>query len=75
MPQLFRRRIVIVVMVILFLIIDYQMGPYVAFPIVFVIPIAFMAWWHGRATGIILATILALARFFVVRLGNSRSQI
>lgn len=64
MPQLFRRRIMIVVMVILFLIIDYQMGPYVAFPVVFVIPIAVTTWWHGRVAGIILATMLALVRFF-----------
>ena len=58
MPQLLRRRAATLVMVILFLIIDYQMGPYVAFPIAFVIPITFTAWWHGRVAGIILATIL-----------------
>jgi K+-sensing histidine kinase KdpD len=64
MPQLFRRRIIIIVIVILFLVIDYQMGPYVAFPILFIIPIVVTTWWHGRLAGIVLATILALARSF-----------
>jgi hypothetical protein len=49
-------------MLVVFLGIDYGMGPYIAFPVAFIIPIAFATWWYGRWTGIGIATLLVLAR-------------
>lgn len=42
--------------------IDYLLGPFVQFPIVFVVPVALAAWFSGRGWGLVLAVLLPLAR-------------
>lgn len=62
MSQTNQRRIFIAMLSVIFLLADYLMGPYVAFPITFIIPISLTAWWFGRTAGIVIATIMMLAR-------------
>lgn len=62
MSQSLRQRLIIIAMLVVFLGIDYGMGPYVAFPVAFIIPIAFTTLWYGRWIGVAVATLLALAR-------------
>ena len=42
---------------------DFATGPFVGFPIAFVIPVALAARYNGRDWGIIIALLLAMARF------------
>jgi K+-sensing histidine kinase KdpD len=62
MLQMLQRYIIITMMIVVFILLDYQLGPYVAFPVVFIIPIALTAWWYGRWPGIGIATLLSLVR-------------
>ena len=48
---------------------DYLMGPYIQFPITYLIPIIFATWYSGRGWGLALAIIMPLVRaHFVSRI-------
>lgn len=49
---------------ILLTIADYYSGPFIQFPITFLIPIALAAWFNGRWPGIALAILLPLLRLY-----------
>lgn len=44
--------------------IDYLKGPFIQFPVTYLIPVALASWYHGRLWGIIFAVILPLLRFW-----------
>ncbi len=46
------------------LVIDYYVGPYVNFPVFFILPVLFSAWYGGRSWGLVFAVTLPLARFY-----------
>jgi hypothetical protein len=48
---------------ILMLLADFVIGPYVTFPITFVLPIAMTAWWYTRRAANILTVVMVTARF------------
>lgn len=47
---------------------DYLAGPYVQFPIAFVVPVVLASWYSGRAWGLGLAVVLPLVRLYFVTL-------
>jgi K+-sensing histidine kinase KdpD len=47
---------------------DYLTGPFIRFPIFYLLPIAFVAWFHGRTWGLILAITMPLVRFYFLSL-------
>jgi hypothetical protein len=49
---------------IILLIADYFAGPFIQFPITYLIPIALAAWYNGCTWGFAFAIILPLVRFF-----------
>jgi K+-sensing histidine kinase KdpD len=49
---------------ILLLIADYFAGPFIQFPISYLIPVAFLSWSNGRRWGLILAILMPLVRFY-----------
>jgi len=49
---------------IILLVADYHAGPFIQFPITYLIPISLASWNSGRLWGLILAIILPLIRFF-----------
>jgi hypothetical protein len=51
-------------MAILLLIADYFSGPFIQFPVSYLIPIAFLSWFHGRSWGLFLAILMPLVRFY-----------
>jgi hypothetical protein len=44
--------------------IDYYTGPFIQFPVTFLIPVALASWYNDRWWGIALALILPLLRFY-----------
>lgn len=44
------------------LVVDYATGPFIQFPILFVIPVALATATHGRSGGYVVATMLPLVR-------------
>jgi hypothetical protein len=48
----------------LLLIADYFSGPFIQFPISYLIPITFLSWFHGRSWGLFLAILMPLVRFY-----------
>ncbi len=54
------------VLSILFLWFDFLTGPYVQFPITFVIPVALAAWYQGVRAGVVCGLVLTLGRFLIV---------
>lgn len=42
---------------------DYFAGPYIRFPIFFVLPVIFVSWYHGGRLGLCFAVLLPTARF------------
>lgn len=48
--------------VILF--VDYSVGPYVQFPVLFILPVLFAAWYGGRSWGLAFSVTLPLIRFY-----------
>lgn len=44
------------------LLLDYGTGPFIQFPILFVVPVALATVTHGRAGGIVIAAVLPLLR-------------
>lgn len=45
---------------------DFWSGPYLQFPITFLIPVALASWFNGRWQGLIFAFVLPLIRFYFV---------
>lgn len=43
---------------------DYLTGPFIKFPVAFLIPVALASWYHGRLWGVSLAVVLPLLRFW-----------
>lgn len=46
------------------LVVDYFVGPYVNFPVFFILPVLFSAWYGGRSWGLTFAVTLPLVRFY-----------
>jgi hypothetical protein len=59
-----------IAMAVLMVGIDYLAGPFVQFPIAFIVPVGFAAWFSGRAWGLSLAFLLPLARLYFVSTWN-----
>ena len=58
-----RVRVAIIVLLLIFSVtVDYLSGPIVQFPILFLIPIALIAWYNGKVWGIIFSILLPLLR-------------
>lgn len=57
-----RQFIIITVVITGSIAFDYQIGPYVTFPVVFIMPVALATWWYGRWVGLNVATLMALVR-------------
>lgn len=49
---------------LLLLIADYFAGPFIQFPISYLIPIALVSWFSGRRWGLSFAVIMPLVRFY-----------
>ncbi len=49
---------------IILLIADYFAGPFVQFPVTYLIPISIASWYLGRSWGLALSSIMPLIRFF-----------
>lgn len=49
---------------ILLLCIDFVTGPYISFPITYIIPVSLAAWYGGLAPGIVLATVMPIIRMY-----------
>lgn len=47
------------------LLLDFVTGPYIMFPIFFVIPVALAAWHHGLVFALVLSVILPVGRLFI----------
>jgi hypothetical protein len=47
---------------LILLIADYYSGPFVQFPITYLVPIALASWYNGRSWGLAFATALPLVR-------------
>jgi hypothetical protein len=43
---------------------DYYTGPFIQFPIVYILPIVFITWFNGRRWGLFFAFVLAFVRIF-----------
>lgn len=48
--------------------IDYALGPFIQFPIVYLIPVSLAAWHSGRPLGLALAVVLPLCRLYFTTL-------
>lgn len=49
---------------ILLLIADYFAGPFIQFPVSYLIPVAFISWYAGRNWGLVFAVVMPLVRFY-----------
>jgi uncharacterized membrane protein len=49
---------------IVILIADFFSGPFIQFPISYLIPVAFLSWFNGRRWGLFFAILMPLVRFF-----------
>ena len=48
--------------------IDYSLGPFIQFPIVYLIPVSLAAWHSSRTLSLALAIVLPLCRLFFITL-------
>jgi hypothetical protein len=64
-----------VVLGIAILLLDLVTGPYLLFPILFVIPVALAAWYCGPRPAYALAFLLPLGRFFIAELVDHPSPV
>lgn len=64
--RIIRHSATIAVAVALIFAADIFTGPYILFPITYVLPVGAAGWWYGRAWGVVLALAMSLARFHVV---------
>ncbi len=46
--------------------IDYSLGPFIQFPIVYMVPVTLAAWNSGRISGLALAATLPLSRLYFI---------
>jgi hypothetical protein len=53
---------------VLCLLIDYNLGPFIQFPIVYLIPVTLAAWNSGRLYSLALAVALPLCRLYFITL-------
>lgn len=51
-------------------VIDYLLGPFIQFPIAFVVPVGLAAWYSGRGWALALAVALPLVRLYFVSIWN-----
>ena len=49
---------------ILLLIADYFSGPFIQFPISYLIPVSLISWFNGRRWGLLFAIVMPLVRFY-----------
>lgn len=49
------------------LLLDYATGRFIMFPILFVIPVTFAAWFYSKRAAYLLALLLPLGRFIIAR--------
>jgi hypothetical protein len=49
---------------IILLVADYFAGPFIQFPITYLIPVALASWYNGRSWGFAFGFVLPLIRFF-----------
>lgn len=49
---------------VLLLIADYFAGPFIQFPVSYLIPVAFVSWFNGRRWGLAFAIVMPLARLY-----------
>ncbi len=59
---------IVVSLSILVLALDIVTGPYILFPIAFVVPVAIAAWYRGKWSGIACGAFLVAGRFGIVML-------
>lgn len=52
---------------------DFFAGPYVQFPILFLVPVSLASWYSGRRWGFVLAAAMPVIRFSYVILWNNES--
>jgi hypothetical protein len=48
--------------------VDYNLGPFIQFPIVYLIPVSLASWHSGRGYGLALAAVLPLVRLYFISL-------
>jgi hypothetical protein len=48
--------------------IDYTLGPFIQFPIVYLVPVSLAAWHSGRTLSLTLAVLLPLVRLYFITL-------
>jgi len=53
-----------IALAILLLIADYFSGPFIQFPLSYLIPIAILSWFNGRRWGLIFAILMPSFRFY-----------
>jgi hypothetical protein len=58
-----RNQIIIVLFAALLVVVDFVFGPYIQFPVFFVLPVMLAAWYCGAMLAVGLALALGLARF------------
>jgi hypothetical protein len=46
--------------------VDYSLGPFIQFPIVYLVPVTLAAWNSGRVFGLVLAVALPLSRLYFI---------
>jgi hypothetical protein len=51
-------------MSMLLLIADYFSGPFIQFPLTYLIPVAFLSWFNGKRWGLVFAILMPLVRFY-----------
>lgn len=49
---------------LLILVADYFAGPFIQFPVTYLLPIALASWFSGMGWGLVLAVAMPLARWF-----------
>ena len=49
---------------ILLLVADFFSGPFIQFPVTYLIPVALLSWFEGRRWGLVFAIALPLVRFY-----------
>ena len=59
------RPLIYVISGVVVFLLDYATGPFVMFPIVYVIPITFAAWFYSKRAAYILAILLPAGRFII----------
>lgn len=52
------------IIAIIILIGDYFAGPFIQFPVTYIIPIAFVSWYNGRSWGFVFTVTMSLVRLY-----------